>query len=274
MPKDVLYVKHDSNAYSDPKIKVMRKTYGWEGYGWYWHLIELMRSEEDYQLEYSNLIFSSLSEDFNCTQERIKEFVDHCINTSNLFEKNDTHFYSARLNRDMNHLEKIRQQNINAGKQSGIMRSAYAQPPLSTRSTSVNTPQNEQPHEQKEHLLNERSTDGEPNNNIYNNKEDICNKNNKEDKEEIKIIFKTYEENIGMITPLITDNLKDAISHYPKGWLESAIKIASDKSIRNWSYISRILNNWEVSGFKNNYNGKKQLQGNENDQNNRYKRSN
>ena len=35
-------------------------------------------------------------------------------------------------------------------------------------------------------------------------------------------IFALYEQNIGLLTPLIAEDLKDAINHYPEEWIEAA----------------------------------------------------
>ncbi len=61
-------------------------------------------------------------------------------------------------------------------------------------------------------------------------------------------IFRLYEENIGVITPLISDSLQEAEKTFPKTWLEDAITIASMANKRSWSYISAILKRWQVEG--------------------------
>lgn len=61
-------------------------------------------------------------------------------------------------------------------------------------------------------------------------------------------IYKVYEENIGLITPLIADALKDAEISYPETWIYDAIRIAAEKNKRNWSYILAILKRWKAEG--------------------------
>ena len=63
-------------------------------------------------------------------------------------------------------------------------------------------------------------------------------------------IFTYYEENIGMLTPIIADGLKDAEKNYPEKWVRDAIKEAADLNKRNWRYISRILERWSTEGKK------------------------
>ena len=61
-------------------------------------------------------------------------------------------------------------------------------------------------------------------------------------------IFTLYEQNIGMLSPIITDELKEAEKHYPAQWIEDAFKEAVDLNKRNWRYISRILERWAAEG--------------------------
>jgi len=61
-------------------------------------------------------------------------------------------------------------------------------------------------------------------------------------------IFKLYEQNIGLITPLIADQLKAASDDFPVEWIEDAIRIAVDNNVRRWSYINRILVSWQERG--------------------------
>ena len=61
-------------------------------------------------------------------------------------------------------------------------------------------------------------------------------------------IFKLYEENIGPLTPLIADALRDAEESYPEEWIEEAIRIAVANNVRRWNYIDRILTRWQEEG--------------------------
>jgi len=61
-------------------------------------------------------------------------------------------------------------------------------------------------------------------------------------------IFKLYEENIGALTPLIADALKDAEQTYPPEWAAEALEIAVKNNKRNWRYVEAILKRWKVEG--------------------------
>jgi DnaD/phage-associated family protein len=61
-------------------------------------------------------------------------------------------------------------------------------------------------------------------------------------------IYTLYEQNIGILTPMIAEELKEAEATYPAPWIESAFREAIDLNRRNWRYISRILERWAAEG--------------------------
>ena len=61
-------------------------------------------------------------------------------------------------------------------------------------------------------------------------------------------IFRRYEQNIGLLTPLVADQIVDAMERYPQDWIEDAITEAVNYNRRNWKYIQRILDSWDTSG--------------------------
>jgi len=61
-------------------------------------------------------------------------------------------------------------------------------------------------------------------------------------------IFALYEQNIGMITPIIAEELKEAEKLYPPQWIEEAFREAVTLNKRSWKYIARILERWASEG--------------------------
>ena len=61
-------------------------------------------------------------------------------------------------------------------------------------------------------------------------------------------IFSLYEQNIGMITPMIAEELKEAERLYPEEWVRQAFKEAAVLNKHSWRYISRILEHWASEG--------------------------
>ena len=61
-------------------------------------------------------------------------------------------------------------------------------------------------------------------------------------------VFKLYEENIGPLTPMIADMLREAEQEYPSAWFEEALEMAVARNVRNWKYIEAILRRWKDKG--------------------------
>ena len=61
-------------------------------------------------------------------------------------------------------------------------------------------------------------------------------------------IFVLYEQNIGPLTPLIAEELRDAEQTYPMRWIEEAIDAAVQNNVRKWRYILGILERWRQEG--------------------------
>jgi len=66
--------------------------------------------------------------------------------------------------------------------------------------------------------------------------------------EEPPNIFALYEQNIGMLTPMIAEELREAEKLYPETWIEDAIGEAVSLNKRSWRYIARILERWASQG--------------------------
>ncbi len=61
-------------------------------------------------------------------------------------------------------------------------------------------------------------------------------------------VFTLYEQNIGALTPLIADMLREAEKEYPSAWFEEAFEIAAARNVRNWKYVEAILKRWKEKG--------------------------
>lgn len=61
-------------------------------------------------------------------------------------------------------------------------------------------------------------------------------------------IFALYEQNIGPLTPMIAETLKDAEATYPYDWMAEALRIAIEANKRSWRYVEAILKRWATEG--------------------------
>jgi len=61
-------------------------------------------------------------------------------------------------------------------------------------------------------------------------------------------VYSLYESNIGPLTPMIADSLKDAENEFPHDWIEEAFRTAVENNVRKWSYVQAILVRWQEEG--------------------------
>lgn len=61
-------------------------------------------------------------------------------------------------------------------------------------------------------------------------------------------IYSLYEENIGALTPIIADELKDIEKEFPAQWAQEAFHIAVRANKRSLRYIRAILERWQTEG--------------------------
>ncbi|HSN94151.1 MAG TPA: DnaD domain protein [Anaerolineaceae bacterium] len=61
-------------------------------------------------------------------------------------------------------------------------------------------------------------------------------------------LFKLYEDNIGPLTPMVSELLQEDAREFPAEWFEDAIKEALSHNARKWSYVRAILKNWKENG--------------------------
>lgn len=61
-------------------------------------------------------------------------------------------------------------------------------------------------------------------------------------------IYALYEQNIGPLTPLVADELREAEELYPQEWLHPAFERAAARNKRSWRYVAAILKRWAAEG--------------------------
>ena len=66
--------------------------------------------------------------------------------------------------------------------------------------------------------------------------------------EEKNNIYSIYEQNIGILTPLLSEEMMEAESIYPWPWIKEAFKLAVSHNKRSWRYIEATLSRWSTEG--------------------------
>jgi len=64
-------------------------------------------------------------------------------------------------------------------------------------------------------------------------------------------IFVLYENNVGTLSPMLAEQLKETEEAYPGTWIHEAFQIAVAENKRNWRYIAGILRRWAAEGKDN-----------------------
>jgi len=73
-------------------------------------------------------------------------------------------------------------------------------------------------------------------------------KERKDEDDVLPTISRDYEAEIGIITPMIADELREASTAYPVQWTLDAIHEAAIQNKRGWKYVLAILERWKAQG--------------------------
>lgn len=110
------YLKHDIDAFSDPKVIKLRMLHGFEAYGIYWRILEMLFSEPEYAMKYKGTTFQLIEFETRTTLN-VKEVIDTCVEIELLeIDSTGEFFYSPSLNRRMKALDKYRQEQSERGR--------------------------------------------------------------------------------------------------------------------------------------------------------------
>ena len=92
-----LYFPHDSNAHEDMRIIELRMEYGWEAYGLFWALLEVMRIADNYSIS-DNI--KPLAYKFQVDPDKLQAIIERCLEL-NLLTKSDSMLFCKELNERM-----------------------------------------------------------------------------------------------------------------------------------------------------------------------------
>ncbi len=245
MSKDAYYFTHDCNARNDPKILALRSIYGAEGYGWYFMILEMFREQEDHQLPLNEYTYAILSLQLHGKKSKIEKFLTDCCEKFHLFEKNSDFFFSSSFKHRMLIVDEKREKaRISASKRwGGDMRTQCDGNAMAERTLCDGNARKET--KGKESKVKETIEPPVAPLTTTATAESL-----KDNAPEGSNLFKLYESEIGALTPMIAEKLKDAQKRYPAEWFKFAFQEAVNHNARKWAYIETILENWKINGFK------------------------
>ncbi|WP_018659891.1 DnaD domain protein [Allofustis seminis] len=249
------YFSHDSNARNDEKCLNLRMKHGAAGYGIYWMLIERLRDQEDYTSvkDYNALAFD-LRADAGVVKSVVEDFGLFAF-TEN--EKGEC-FYSESLNRRMSMMEDISSKRAAAGKKGAqkrwnkkdkdgkkITKDSKAMANATkddSKATTIAMAKNGNKKKIKENKINK--------NKIKDNKDHADVKNDQRPREKcaqnengFQKISRIYQENIGVLTPLIAQDLQQWVIDLNTEVVVYALQLTIKKGA-SYSYAKAIMKNW------------------------------
>lgn len=111
--KDAYYFSHDANARNDEKILMLRAEFGWEGYGIFWALLEMMFESTETCLHHSKI--KGLAVNCNIDITLLQQIISYSI-SEGLFISDDEVFYSKSLIDRKEKFNSLRKKRSEAGK--------------------------------------------------------------------------------------------------------------------------------------------------------------
>lgn len=123
------YFSHDSNARSDPKIAALINDFGYEGYGIWWAIVEIIH-EQGGKLEKFPKLFEGLEAHLSgassktkqniSASSKVKQVVSASINEYSLLKEDEKYIWSERVLRNIKTKEQKTAQRVEAGRLGGI----------------------------------------------------------------------------------------------------------------------------------------------------------
>lgn len=235
------YFSHDTNASAKKTLTIVESKFGNDGYSFWYKLLELLGETPGHFID--------------CRNESTWEFLQAkthldditCRNLLELLSKLDA------IDSSLWHDKKVIWSDNFVDRISDVYRNRR-QPvpnkPFSNNSKPSSGDVSTDNNPTTDDVSTTKSTQTKLNktkDNYYNNY--LKGKEKKKGKK-IITVYSIYEENIGILTPMVSEQLKDIEKEYSQEWFEEAVKVACENNVRKLSYISKILENWRVNGFK------------------------
>lgn len=87
-------------------LEAMVFQYGMTGYGYYWRLWEILRAQEGYRYDIQHKFsYTALAKDLITTADKVKEYIDSCINDFELLATDGEYIWSPELSHRMSPMD-------------------------------------------------------------------------------------------------------------------------------------------------------------------------
>ncbi len=101
----IQWFKCDADLPNKLPIKTLRAKYGLIAEARYIRLKCALRTADGYRLDFGEVTFNGLAEDWKCKPEEVREFIEYAINPCKLIIRNGDSFYMRDLSEDMRVME-------------------------------------------------------------------------------------------------------------------------------------------------------------------------
>lgn len=118
--KEAYYFSHDSNARNDPKCSALINDFGFEGYGVFWAIVEILAEQENYKLKKFTKLYTGLSRQLLLDEEKLRSIIEAMLEAYELLVQDENYIWSESLLRRMKIKESKRQVKVEAGRKGGI----------------------------------------------------------------------------------------------------------------------------------------------------------
>ena len=135
--KNAYYFSHDCNARNDEKILMLRAEHGWEGYGLFWALVEMMFENKETCLHHTKI--KGIAVSYNIDITLLQSVINTAVNEG-LFVSDGEKFWSESLRRRKAAFHELKEKRSEAGKKG--MESRWGKPENTEPDNSVITKNN------------------------------------------------------------------------------------------------------------------------------------
>lgn len=112
------YFQHDLTARYDEKISYLCRKYGGIAYGMYWAIVEQLHKEETNKLDFNKRKLDDIATFLKIDVDELIEMIKFAINECELFETDETFFWSNRVLKNIDRMNEIKDARSEAGKAS------------------------------------------------------------------------------------------------------------------------------------------------------------
>lgn len=245
--KDAYYFSHDSNARNDAKIMCMRSVYGYEGYGWFWLLVEMMREETEHKITIGKYTYHAIAMQMQCEKEKAQAFIEDCINEFGLFESDGESFWSPSLRRRMELAETKSKNGRKAAKKRWEDDGSPANDATKKQTQCEDDADASETHSKNDATETKTQCEGDA---IKESKGKEKKDYDDDDNARVREVLNVYQNEIGIVSPVALEKLHDSVDMYSPDWVIEAIHEAVRHNARSMAYVEKCLSNWKRNGFK------------------------